>query len=186
MNTIHIPVVLGTARIERKSEAVAVAVVAIINELEGFSSELVDVRSHVTHAVTVPSWGVGGVNENPTAWKGIVEKSHALVLVVPEYNHSFPGELKILLDSLFDEYAKKAVGLVGVSAGSLGAARVVDNIKPILIALNLHPIKDSVHISKVAESVAEAGGFADEKTKQYVINMAQELVKVSTALQTIK
>ena len=185
MEIKHIPVVLGTARIGRQSEGVAQAVVAIINAMDGHTSELVDVRDHVSTAVTVPPWGDGGANEMSTAWKEIVEKSHALVLVTPEYNHSIPGELKLLLDSLWDSYVGKAVGLVGVSAGTLGAARVIDHIKPILIELKLHPIKEAVHISKVKEAIADDGSFVDSKTVEHTQKMIEEISKLSTALATI-
>lgn len=182
----HIPVVLGTARTGRASEDVAKAVVTIIEAMDGYSSELVDVKDHAQAAITVPPWGEGGANEHPTAWKEIVEKSHALVLVTPEYNHSFPGELKLLLDSLWDSYVGKAVGLVGVSAGTLGAARVIDHIKPVLIELKLHPIKEAVHISKVAEAIAEDGTFANAKTAEYTQKMVEEIAALSTALKTMQ
>ena len=186
MENKHIPVVLGTAREGRASEAVAKAVVAIIDGMEGHSSELVDVRDHVTAAVTVPPWGVGGANEHPTAWKAIVEKSHALVLVMPEYNHTIPGELKLLLDSLFDSYAGKAVGLVGVSAGTLGGARVVDHVKPVLIELKLHPIKSAVLVAKVTEAIAPDGSFIDPVTSEQTQKMVAEISALSTALATIR
>ena len=186
MNIKHIPVVLGTARTKRKSEGVARAVVDIIAALDGYSSELVDVREHVHEAVTVPSWGVGGANEVSTKWKEIVERSHALVIVTPEYNHSFPGELKLLLDSLHDSYLGKTVGLVGVSSGTLGAARVVDHIKPVLVELKLQLVKQAVHISKVGEAIAEDGTFANEKTTEYVEKMVQEISVLADALQTIE
>ncbi len=186
MENKHIAVVLGTAREGRASEGVARAVVEIIQNMDGHSAELVDVRDHVTQAVTVPPWGAGGANEIPTEWKVIVEKSHALVLVVPEYNHTIPGELKLLLDSLWESYVGKAVGLVGVSAGTLGAARVIDHIKPVLIELKLHPIKEAVHISKVAEALNEDGAFADAKTAEYTQKMVEEISALSSALATLK
>ena len=186
MENKHIAVVLGTARAGRRSEGVAQAVVDIITSMDGYSSELVDVRDHVTAAVTVPPWGEGGADENPTQWKTIVEKSHALILVTPEYNHAIPGELKLLLDSLVNSYVGKAVGLVGVSAGTLGGARVIDHIKPILIELKLHPIKESVLVSKAEEAIAGDGTFADPKTTEYTQKMVQVISELSTALATIK
>ncbi len=134
----------------------------------------------------LPHGGEGGANQNPTEWKKIVEKSHALVLVLPEYNHSFPGELKLLLDSLWDEYKGKAVGLVGVSAGTFSGARVVDHIKPVLIELKLHPIKESVNIARVAEAVDENGEFVNAKTTEYTENMIREISSVSSALSTLQ
>lgn len=186
MENKHIAVVLGTAREGRVSAGVAQAVVTVIHDMDGYTAELVDVRDHVKEAVTVPPWGAGGANEIPTAWKAIVEKSHALVLVTPEYNHSIPGELKLLLDSLWDSYVGKAVGLVGVSAGTLGAARVIDHIKPILIELKLHPIKEAVHISKATEAITDDGRFADPKTAEYTQKMVEEISKLSTALLSLK
>lgn len=182
----HIAVVLGTAREGRASEGVAKAVVAVVSEMEGHTAELVDVADHVKVPVTVPPWGAGGANETPTEWRAIVERSHALVFVTPEYNHSIPGELKLLLDSLWDSYVGKAVGLVGVSAGTLGAARVIDHIKPVLIELKLHPIKEAVHISKVAEAVTDEGVFADPKTAEYTQKMVEEISKLSTALAAME
>ncbi len=186
MEKKHIPVVLGTARIDRKSDRVAAAVKNIIESMDGFSSEVVDVRDHVKEAVTLPPWGEGGADKNPTTWKEIVKKSQALVLVVPEYNHSFPGELKLLLDSLWSEYNGKAVGIVGVSAGTFGGARVIDHIKPVLIELKLHPVRESVNISKVAEAVGEDGSFVSAETNENVEKMIKEISNVSTALSTIK
>jgi NAD(P)H-dependent FMN reductase len=185
MENKHIPVVLGTARVERQSEAVAKAVVDIITNLDGYSSELVDVRDHVTQAVTVPPWGTGGADSHPTKWKEIVERSHGLVMVAPEYNHSIPGELKLLLDSLTSSYTGKAVGLVGVSAGTLGAARMMDHVRPVLNTLNMHVVKNGVHISKAGEAVTPEGVFSDPATADATRTMVEAISALSTALQTI-
>ncbi len=174
---MHIPVVLGTARINRSSEMIARAVHDVVSQQRDVTTELVDVRDHVHQAATIPPWGDGGADTTPTAWKAIAEKAHAFMLVVPEYNHGYPGELKLLLDSLWDDYTNKPVGLVGVSSGSLGGARVVDHIKPVLIELKMVPIRDAVHISHAAEAVTEQGNFLEEKTIHYVESMVAALRK---------
>ena len=50
-----------------------------------------------------------------------MNRSDALVIVAPEYNHGYPGMLKHVLDTNLHEYVHKAVGVVGVSAGFGGA-----------------------------------------------------------------
>ena len=50
-----------------------------------------------------------------------VGRADGLILVVPEYNHSFPGLLKHVLDTNLKEYIHKAVGVCGVSAGPFAA-----------------------------------------------------------------
>jgi NAD(P)H-dependent FMN reductase len=186
MEKIHVPVVLGTARIDNKSTGVAKAVTDAINGREDVEATLVDVKDHVHEAVTVPPWGTGGANETPTEWKKIMEKSQALVLVIPEYNHGYPGELKLLLDSLWNDYNHKPVMIVGVSGGTLGAARVIDHIKPVLIELKLHPIKEALHISKAAEAITNEGTFADEKTPEYLHKNLDELVELAYTLRPLQ
>jgi NAD(P)H-dependent FMN reductase len=59
------------------------------------------------------------------------------VLVVPEYNHGYPGLLKHVLDTNLKEYIHKAVGICGVSAGGLGGTRVIQNLLPVMRELGL-------------------------------------------------
>ena len=183
---LHIPVVIGTARDSRESAKVAAFVAETIAKHTDVTTEVVDVKGHVTAAVTIPPWGTGGANEVPTKWQEIVQKSAALILVVPEYNHSFPGELKLLLDSLYEDYAGMPVALVGVSAGTLGGARVIDHIKPVLIELQLVPIKSAVNVSRVAEAFDEAGVIIDTDTVKYTNKMLEELLTIAHLLAPLR
>lgn len=174
---MHIAIVIGTARTGRETLKAARAVQRVVHTIEEVTTELVDVADHVKAAVTVPPWGEGGVDDQPTAWKEIVTKSDALILCIPEYNHGYPGELKLLLDSLWDTYAGKPVGLVGVSSGTLGGARVVDHIKPVLIELQLRPLREAVYVNKVSESVADTGTFMNDYHTSAVRKLVDALQK---------
>ena len=184
MTQTHIAVVLGTARQGRASEPIAIATTKIINEVPGFSADLVDVRDHVTQAMTTPPWGEGGADTNPTKWQEIVQKSNALILVIPEYNHSFPGELKILLDSLYSDYLDKRVGLIGVSSGIFGGTRGLMHIKPVLLKMGFNILTTEVNVSKAGEAVNEDGDFKDEKTVEYIRLMAANLGRDNDIIST--
>lgn len=185
-HTIHIPVVLGTARAERASAQVAHAVVDLIATHEGYSAELVDVKDHVTHAVTIPPWADNGADASGSAWKDIVENADALVLVVPEYNHSFPGELKLLLDSLFKHYSGLPVALVGVSTGTFGGARVVEHMQPLLHALGMIVIKESVLVSDVSHAFTAAGNLANERTVAALVKMLTALGAMAQVTKSLR
>ena len=59
-----------------------------------------------------------------------MNRADALVLVAPEYNRGYPGLLKHVLDTNLKEYIHKAAGVVGVSAGVFGGARMIQNLHP--------------------------------------------------------
>jgi NAD(P)H-dependent FMN reductase len=48
-----------------------------------------------------------------TAYSARIAAADAFVVVTPEYNHSFPGPLKIAIDAVHGGWAAKPVGLVG-------------------------------------------------------------------------
>jgi NAD(P)H-dependent FMN reductase len=63
--------------------------------------------------------------------------SDAFVIVTPEYNHSFPGQLKIALDSVRDEWCAKPVAFVSYG-GLSGGLRAVEALR--LVAAELHMV----------------------------------------------
>ena len=78
-----------------------------------------------------------------------MNRADALVLVVPEYNHGYPGLLKHVLDTNLKEYIHKAAGVVGVSAGVFGGARAIQNLIPVLRELGLVTIFWDVNFTTV-------------------------------------
>lgn len=181
MKKLSIPVVLGTGRKERNSKYVAEFVHGQAQDF-GFETQLVDVLDHA-HPTTIPAWEK---NEQFTEWKEVVTRSNGLVLIVPEYNHGYPGELKILLDSAYDEYNFKTVGIVGVSKGGFSGTRVVDHIKPVLIELGLMPISMSLYYGKVEEMFGEGKTVTDEKTIERAQTFMGELQKTTASLAPLQ
>ncbi|MBU0981595.1 NAD(P)H-dependent oxidoreductase [Patescibacteria group bacterium] len=151
----QITLVLGTAREGRQSEKVAKAALAFLSERDDFEVEFVDVRDHM-HGRTIPPW-----ENNPltNTWREIVRSSHGFIIVTPEYNHGYPGELKMLLDQAYKEYEGKKVALCTVSSGGFGGVRVAENLLPVLHELGLEVLKESIIVPKVEDF----SGDADEK-----------------------
>jgi NAD(P)H-dependent FMN reductase len=56
------------------------------------------------------------------------------VVVTPEYNHSFPGELKIFIDAHRDEWKKKPVTFVSYG-GMSGGLRAVEHLRGVFAEL---------------------------------------------------
>lgn len=60
----------------------------------------------------------------------ITARADAFFVVTPEYNHSFPGSLKRMLDSELKNYNHKPVAFAGVSDGNWGGTRAIESLVP--------------------------------------------------------
>lgn len=172
---MNVTIVLGTARNGRKSEVVAQKLQTLISAA-GAEVTLVDVKDHMSAAVTVPPWGEGGANDTPTEWKTIAEATDAFVFVLPEYNHSFPGEWKLLVDSLYKEYAGKKAYVAAVSNGSFAGARVMEHVMAVLLELKIQVGSARLHVGNVGDLLDEDGSFTDEKTAERFEQFAKTVV----------
>src|SRR5204863_3126162 len=112
---VFIPVVLGTARQGRLSEPAANFVFGEVSKRGDIQTELIDIRK-IPLAVDD-----AGEALKDSRFSAMVARADGLILVVPEYDHSFPGLLKHVLDTNLKEYIHKAVGVCGVSAGHSAA-----------------------------------------------------------------
>lgn len=86
------------------------------------------------------------------------------VFVVPEYNGSFPGILKLFIDSVHPkDWANKNVCLVGVSVGRAGNLRGMEHLTGIFNYLKLYVYHNKLPISVVDKLLDENGNFNTEE-----------------------
>lgn len=88
--------------------------------------------------------------------------SKKFIFVMPEYNGSFPGILKLFLDSTHPrEWTGKKACLVGVSDGRAGNLRGMDHLTGILHYLKMHILHNKLPISVIAKVMDQKGVFID-------------------------
>jgi len=174
---LFVPIILGTPRQERRSENPARLVLAETKRRTNVETELIDVRSlhmRLDHA--------GEVMKDP-AFAATVDRADALILVVPEYNHGYPGLLKHALDMNLKEYVHKAVGLCGVSAGPFGGVRVIENLLPVMRELGLVTTFTDVNFGNVHKLFNEKGELLDQSFVRRVNNFLDELLWMARVLR---
>lgn len=88
-------------------------------------------------------------------WSKTISGYDGFVIVLGEYNHTPPSPIKNALDSLFNEWSRKAVSFVGY--GSYGAESSIMGLRPLISYLNMMPIRESVRITKAHEALDEEG-----------------------------
>jgi NAD(P)H-dependent FMN reductase len=179
MNTkpLFIPVILGTTRKGRASENVARFVCGEVGKRDDVTTELIDIRD-----LNLAIDDAGEAIKNPH-FSELVARADGLVLVVPEYNHGYPGLLKHLLDSNLKEYIHKAVGVCGVSAGGFGGVRVIENLLPVLRELGLVTIFWDGNFSSAQKLFDAEGKLLEPAYVKRIDKFLGELIWMSKVLR---
>ena len=153
---MYAPIMLGTAREGRQSGKVARFMLGQAKAM-GIESEILDVRDYRLPATDKT---LGSDAARTLAEK--VRRADALIIVTPEYNHGYPGELKMMLDMLYAEYQGKPLGICGVSSGPLGGARVVEQLRLVAVELRMHSIREALYFASVQDLFDDRGEIRDK------------------------
>ena len=175
---LFIPIILGTARENRASENVAKFVLGEIAKFTDIETEIIDVRDYRLEATDNTK-----TQEVAKKLSEKISRADGLIIVSPEYNHSYPGELKMMLDMLYQEYFKKPVGICGVSMGGLGGARMVEQLRLVAIELRMVPIREAVYFSNVSKLFDESGNINDQS---YISRFKTFMDEMSWYAKTLK
>lgn len=140
---------------------------------------LVDVREYVTDR----SWAPWQEHATSKKWQEMVSRMDGLIIVTPEYNHGYPGELKMLLDKADKEYAHKPVAFCGVSGGGLGGARVVQQLTEIVRNLSMVSVVPSVYFSHIKTLFDGTGAITDGAYERRLQELFEELLWWARALK---
>src|SRR5205085_3334679 len=177
MSSLFIPVILGTARKGRRSENAAHFIFEQTQARAGVETEFVDIAK-----IPMRLDDAGEQMKDP-AFSDLVTRADGLILVVPAYNHGYPGLWTHALDMNLKEYIHKAVGICGVSAGQFGGARVIENLLPVMRELGLVTIFNDVNFGSVGRLFDEHGMLLDEKFVRRVDTFLNELIWMARVLR---
>jgi NAD(P)H-dependent FMN reductase len=175
---VFLPVVIGTPRQGRLTEPAANFVFGEVSKRSDIDTELIDIRK-----IAIRMDNAGEALKD-SEFSATVIRADGLILVVPEYNHSFPGLLKHVLDTNLKEYVHKAVGVCGVSAGPFGGARMIESLLPVLRELGLVTIFWDVYFGTAGKLFDSATGkITDPAYNRRVEKFLNELVWMARALR---
>jgi NAD(P)H-dependent FMN reductase len=176
---LFLPILLGTNRKGRESETVAKWLFEKMSKRKEFETKFFDVRDF-----DLPQDDYGtALGEKFPEWRDAVTKADGLVIVVPEYNHSYPGSLKSVLDLLLKEYIHKAVGLVGVSASPWGGTRVIEACVPMVRELGLAVTFTDLNFPHIKDKFDDRGKLLDEAYIKRADDFLDELIWMSSSLR---
>ncbi len=135
--------------------------------------------------IDVKLFSLEGVNvmQNDAAFRQIEEDiiipTNTFIFIVPEYNGSFPGVLKMLFDTGASHgiwFRKKAL-LTGVATGRAGNLRGMDHLADILnyVKITVHP--NRLPISGVDKLLSPEGKLVDASTRNAIKQQLEEFLE---------
>ena len=180
MQPLTIAVLGGTTRLQRESDKVAGYIADFGSRLENIEIIYVDPAE-----LSFPGDGNDPEGKDPR-YSAITAKADAFFIIVPEYNHSFPGSLKRMLDSELANYNHKPVALAGASSGTWGGVRGVESLVPAIRETGLVVLSWDIYFPQVQDMFEADGAIKAEHVERYDRNLAKlydELIWMARALQ---
>ena len=176
-NPIHIAVLAGTTREQRQSIKAARFVAKVGESLPDVTITFVDPTQ-----LYFPGDGNDPEGKDSRYTK-IVAEADAFFIVTPEYNHSFPGTLKRMLDSELELYIHKPVALAGASSGHWGGVRAVEALVNTVREMGLVVTFSDVYFPNVQDTFKDSDEPNDPHSRDSVINAYTELIWMARTLR---
>jgi chromate reductase, NAD(P)H dehydrogenase (quinone) len=100
----------------------------------------------------------------------VFNPTQKFVFVLPEYNGSIPGVLKLLIDALDvrQAFEGKKAALTGVATGRAGNLRGLDHMASILIHMRVTVMPNMLPISRVKDELDIKGELNNPATEKVV------------------
>ncbi len=164
-----ITIIAGTNRADSMTLKTANLYQKILNSK---TDEEVQVLSMENHAV----WERGA--DMLDLEKKFLVPANKFVFVMPEYNASFPGILKVMMDNSDVKkcwWNKKAI-LVGISDGRAGNLRGIEHMTAILHYLKVQVHFNKLILSKVNDEISKQGDILKKETEALIVLQVDDLL----------
>lgn len=177
MEKLFIPVIQGTTRPKRRSIHAARLIHDIASRMEEVESQLLDPNDF-----NMPYDGNDEENKDPK-YSDISSRADAFFLVIPEYNHGYPGTLKRFMDSELKNYNHKPVAMAGVSVGPWGGVRAIEAFVPSAREMGLVVTHTDVNFPSVGKIFDDDGNLQDENYIRRIEKAYKELIWMARTLK---
>jgi NAD(P)H-dependent FMN reductase len=158
--------VVGISGSLRRDSYTRLAVAEVLRgaEAAGAETQLIDLRKY---QLVFAGGDEGAEPPDVIRLRQEVAAAHGIILGTPEYHGSFSGVLKNALDLMgFDEFEGKMIGLVGVSAGRIGAFDALNSLRNVGRALHAWVVPQQVSIPEAPVSFGADGRLTDPELRQ--------------------
>jgi chromate reductase, NAD(P)H dehydrogenase (quinone) len=156
---MKIVIIAGTNRAGSMSLKVASKTKERYDSL-GADTHIIDLQDLPSSIYTPAAYKVKPPEFAP--FQDAILQADGLVMIVPEYNGSYPGVLKYFIDmwKYPESFENRCVSYIGISAGAWGALRSVEHLQGVMGYRNSFQFNERVFINKIYSR------WADGKVKK--------------------
>lgn len=132
-----------------------------------------------------------GLPENALRLKELFKAHDGLLLASPEYNSSYPGGLKNLIDWVsrpregekpLEAFRGKPAGILAASPGAKGGMRMLPHLRDLLANLQMIVVPGMYGLAHAAEAFDAEGNLTDEKVASAVKGLGRAVVDMASRL----
>lgn len=186
MNKPKIKVILGSIREGRAGEKVSQWLMKTLKSDTSAELSLIDLRDYPLPMFADAVGPAMRQGDHPIPlvqkWLDEIANADGLIIITPEYNHSFTSALKNVLDYIARQAADKPVGFVSYG-GSAGGARAVEQLRPVVGELRMYDVRDQVAIPMIWAAFDQEGKLQNaEMHEKNAKLMFDKVVELATKL----
>jgi chromate reductase len=109
----------------------------------------------------------------------LISQTDKFIFIIPEYNGSFPGVLKVLIDACDfpASFCDKKAALVGLSSGKYGNIRGVDHFTGVCHYIHLNIMSLKIHIASINKEMDADGQLLNADTLKYTNEQIDKFIR---------
>ncbi len=176
---VRIGVIVASTRNGRRGERFASWVHRLLKERAGVEVELLDLRDYCigayAHEEMPPKVERTYADETARTWSDKIHGLDGYVIVTPEYNHGYPGNLKNAIDHVHTGWWYKPVAFVSYG-GNASGARAVEQLRNVAVEVRMVPVRGEVNLRLIGLELDEAGTPKDSYYGRTSKGMIDQLV----------
>ena len=150
-NPIRLAVIVGSNREGRLAPTIGKWFLSQLRERPEFEIDYIDLAD-----INLPAILPEEMDDDLKAYTARLGMADAFVMIVPEYNHSYPASLKQAIDLGYEEWRAKPVGLVSYGGFAAGL-RAVEHLRGVLPELHAVTLRDTVSFQNAWDQFDENG-----------------------------
>lgn len=181
---MHIVIIPGTNRANSNSFRLARLIAPLYQRL-GATVDLIDLSDMSLEFLDPEAYAYP--KPPVTAMVDRFLSADGVVAIVPEYNGSYPGVLKLFVDMLPypQGWDSRPLALIGLAAGQFSALRAVEHFQQVAGYRNAHIYPRRVFIGQASKQFTDDGGLVNEALGQRLQEQAENFTNYVGILKRV-